>query len=89
MSVWLSQVTHHGVCFARASLSVGEDAGVVALEGVVQDAASDALKDGVLAGVVVVAGVDGVEAVVERERFRRFPAGRKKILFIASTTWQF
>ena len=71
------------------SLSVGEDAGVVALEGVVQDAAADALKDGVLAGVVVVARVDGVEAVVERERFRRFPAGRKKILFIASTTWQF
>lgn len=60
-------------------MSVSKNASVVALECIVQDVVTDTLKDGLLAGEVRVVRVHGVEAVVEGERLRWFPAEKDKI----------
>ena len=59
-------------------LAVGEDAGIVSLEGVVEDVDPERLEDLLLAGVVGVRGRDGVEAVVERKVLCGFPTGNKE-----------
>lgn len=59
---------HHGVRLARAGLAVGEDAGVVAREGVVEDVDPDGREDRLLRGEGAALDGQGVEAVVERER---------------------
>lgn len=55
-------------------LSIGEDAGVVALEGVVQQVLADFVEDILLAAVVRVVVVQRIEAVVEREALRLLAA---------------
>ena len=59
-------------------LAVGEDAGIVSLEGVVEDVDAERLEDLLLAGVVGIRGRDGVETVVERKVLCGFPAGNKE-----------
>lgn len=59
-------------------LSIGKDTGVVSLEGVVEDVASQAVEHDVLGRIVFVAHVRRIKAVVERKRFRLFPVNAKK-----------
>lgn len=54
-------------------LSISEDAGVVPLEGIVQDVPAEALEHCLLRGEVRQTSVQRVEAVVERERLWLFP----------------
>lgn len=55
-------------------LPVSEDAGVVTLEGIVQDVATQGIEDDLLAREVLQPGLQGVEAVIEREGLRLVPA---------------
>ena len=59
-------------------LSVGENASVISLEGIIKYVVSKALEDLFLAGKSGVTGVHRVEAVVESEAFDLFPAGKKR-----------
>lgn len=58
---------HHGVGFAGSSLAICENAGVVALEVVVEELLAEAVVDIVLVGVVRVLEVVAPEGVVESE----------------------
>lgn len=60
---------HHGVGLAGAGLAVGEDAGVVTFEVVVEEFFAERVVDPLLRGVVFVFGVVGPEGTVECEVF--------------------
>lgn len=55
-------------------LSVSEDAGVVTLERIVQDVATQGIEDDLLAREVLQPRLQGVKAVIEREGLRLVPA---------------
>ena len=68
---------HHAVGLAGAGLAVGEYAGVVPVEGVVEQVDAEGLEDALLAGEVgVVVGQERVEAVIEGEALRGLPTGK-------------
>ena len=58
-------------------LAVGEDAGVVSLERVVQDVSAHRVEHTFLRGEVVEVGIDRVETMVECEGFRLFSVIKK------------
>ena len=60
-------------------LSVGEDTGVISLEGVIQDVMPKALEDLFLSGKLGVTGIHRVEAMVKCEALGLFPAVSEKI----------
>ena len=49
---WLLVCTHHGIGFARAGLTIGEDACVVSLEVVVQKFLAERIVDVFLVGIM-------------------------------------
>lgn len=55
-------------------LSVREDASVVPVEGIVQDVGAERVEHSLLWGERRQRTVQRVETVIERERFRLFPA---------------
>lgn len=65
----LVRCAHHGVRLARPRLTVGEDASVVAGEGIVEDVMPDGREHRLLRGERRALAGQGVEAVVEGEGF--------------------
>ena len=58
-------------------LSVGEDTGVISLEGVIQDVMPKALEDLFLSGERRVPGIHRIEAMIKRKVLRLSPAVSK------------
>ena len=74
--------SHHGEALSGSRLSVGEDAGVVASEGVVEDVDAESVEDGLLTGEVTVRRIHGPEAVIERETLRVLSQRRVLLLLL-------
>ena len=58
-------------------LSVGEDTGVISLEGVIQDVMPKALEDLFLSGERRVSGIHRIEAMIKSKVLRLSPAVSK------------
>lgn len=73
----MSQSRRFPEIFELTGLPVGEDACVVALERIVQNVAAQGVEHHLLAREILHGRVQGVETVIERERFRFVPVTGK------------
>jgi len=63
---------------ALTCLAICKDAGVVTLEGVIEDVASQAVEDDLLTGELLGGRIHRIEAVIEGEAFWLLPVTSRK-----------